>query len=60
MEIEGKSKMTPWIIMIIKVPKEFRCESTPFKFLMTKMATESFKPEIKKLEFDIAGGGVQL
>ena len=26
-------------------------------FLLNKMATESHKSEIKKLEFDIAGGG---
>ena len=46
--------------MLIKVPKEFRCEPMLFKFMLTKIATESSKPEIKKLEYDIAGGGIQM
>lgn len=43
--------------MITKVPKEFRCEPVLFKLILTETATGSHKPEIKKLEFDIAGGG---
>ena len=60
MEIEGKPKLTPQIVLITKIPTEYRGDVMAFKFLLIKSASESLRQDGRKLELDIAGGGVQI
>lgn len=60
MEIDGSNKMTPQVAMITKIPMEYRGDPIMFKFLLIQTANASPNQAIKRLELDIAGGGVQL